>query len=334
LRSRMSRRMDRQISKRTVPFDVDAIQILVASGANSGRRLILRSLEHWGFNFSLAEQGEAACRALESKGAPRLVLLEWAIPGMSGFEVCERIRARTQSDSYVYVIVLTERRGRMDVLEAMATGADDCLLQPFDPSELKSRLMVGRRIVLLQKELIVARESLRTAATHDSMTGLLNRIEIISFLRQHLARGRREGATLGVILANLDHFKKINTIFGHAVGDAVLQEAARRFRAALLRHEQIGRYGGDEFLLVLPGCDLASSASRADAVRTLIGTQPMLTLQGPVDSTVSMGVTFADAGNDLTLEALLERADVALRKAKVQGRNRVEIWNETSDTEC
>jgi two-component system, cell cycle response regulator len=309
------------------------MRILVASRPNSGRRLILRCLEDWGFDFTIAEQGDAAWRSLESQDASSLALLEWAIPGMSGLEVCERIRARPQSDRYVYVIVLTTRKGRMDLLEATAAGADDYLRQPFDPSELKARLMLGKRIILLQKELIMARDSLRIAATRDSMTGLLSRTEIISFLRRHLARGRREGTPLGIILADLDHFKKTNATYGHAVGDAVLQEAARRFRSGLLRHEQIGRYEGDEFLLLLPGCDLAGSASRADTIRNLIGTQPTLTAQGPVDSTASMGVTFADTVSDIRLETLLETAEAALHKAKKQGGNRVEICQGTTATE-
>jgi two-component system cell cycle response regulator len=309
------------------------MRILVASGPNSGRRLIVRCLEDWGFDFSVAEQGEAAWQSLEREDAPSLALLDWAIPGMSGLEVCERIRARTQTDQYVYTIVLTARTGRMKLPEAMAAGADDCLLRPFDRSELKARLIVGKRIVRLQKELVMARETLRVAASQDSVTGQLSRAEIISFLRLHLARVRRGGTPLGIILADLDHFKKTNATFGHAVGDAVLQEAARRFRSGLQRHEEIGRYGGDEFLLVLPGCDLAHCASRADTIRTLIGVQPTLTSHGPVDSTASMGVTFADALTDISLEALLDAADAALDKAKQNGRNRVEICRGTTAPE-
>jgi two-component system, cell cycle response regulator len=311
--------MDRRVGK------TGAMRILVASSPNSGRRLILRCLENWGFEFSVAENGDAAWQSLESEDAPRLALLEWSIPGMGGLEVCQRIRARAQADRYVYIIGLIVRKRRTDLLEAMASGADDNLLQPFDPSELKARLMVGKRVVFLQKELVMARESLRVSATHDSMTGLLNRAEIISFLRRHLAQGRCQGIPLGIILADLDHFKKTNATFGPAVGDEVLQEAARRFRSGLLRHEQIGRYGGDEFLLVLPGGDLASTASRADTIRTLIGTQPALTAHGPVDSTTSMGVTCADAVSDIRLETLLEMADTALHKAKEKGRNRVDL---------
>jgi len=300
------------------------MRILVAEDSKVYRHLITNCLKDWNFDFQVAQEGLAAWNLLESDWAPTLALLDWVLPGMSGLELCQRIRSRTHNEQYVYTIVLTAKNEKRDLLQALNAGADDYLAKPFDPLELKARLLAGKRIILLQRELIAARESLRFAATHDSMTGLLNRGEIIAFLRQQIARGRRENRPVGLVLADLDHFKKINDSYGHSAGDCVLQEIARRFRAGLRIYDGVGRYGGEEFLMVLPGCDLVTTVRRCDGIRTLIGAEAIVTPQSTLSATVSMGATVADSATDLSVEALLEAADEALYRAKQNGRNRVE----------
>ena len=314
-----------------VVFQSDTtMRILLAEDSKVYRHLIVNCLKEWDFNFVVADNGQAAWECLESDWAPTLALLDWVLPGVSGLEICQRIRSRTQNEQYVYTIVLTAKNQRRDLLEAMEAGADDYLAKPFDPLELKARLLAGKRIILLQRELIAARDSLRFAATHDGMTHLLNRVEIIAFLRRQIARGRREATPVGIALADLDHFKKVNDNFGHSAGDAVLQETARRLRSGVRVYDGIGRYGGEEFLIVLPGCDLAASMRRADRIRSLIGTEPMVTPQGSLTASLSLGVTVADPVADVSVEALLERADEALYRAKNQGRNRVECCPSTA----
>lgn len=300
------------------------MRILVAEDSRVYRHLISNCLKQWDFSFVMANDGKSAWEALEGECAPTLAILDWVLPGMTGLELCQRIRARVENEQYVYTIVLTSKNHPHDLLAAMEAGADDYLSKPFDPAELKARLLAGRRIILLQRELIIARESLRFAATHDSMTGLLNRMESISFLRRELARGRREGRPTGIVLTDLDHFKKVNDTYGHSAGDAVLQEAARRFRAGLREYDGVGRYGGEEFLLVMPGCDLATTVQRAEAIRRLIEKDAIVAPQGNVSATISMGVTVADPARDASIESLLENADEALYRAKHGGRNRVE----------
>ena len=299
------------------------MRILIAEDSKFYQHLISRCLKDWGFNFVVATDGLSAWEILESAWAPTLALLDWVLPGISGLELCQRIRSRVQNEQYVYSIVLTAKNDRGDLLAAMEAGADDFLSKPFDPPELKARLLAGRRIVLLQRELIAARESLRFAATHDSMTGLLNRVEIISVLRREIARGRREQRPVAIVLADLDHFKRVNDTFGHSAGDAVLQEIARRFRAGLRVYDGVGRYGGEEFLLILPGCNLDAAMNRANAIRLLIEQDAIVAPQASVTATVSMGVTIADFYRDVTVEALLEKADEALYQGKSNGRNRV-----------
>ena len=301
-----------------------AMRIMLAEDSKLYRHLISNCLKEWNFDFMVANDGRAASELLESSWAPTVAILDWVLPGMSGLELCQRIRSRTQNEQYVYTIVLTAKNQRQDLLEAMEAGADDYLSKPFDPPELKARLLAGRRIICLQRELIAARESLRFAATHDSMTGLLNRGEIIGFLRCELARARRERRPVGIVLADLDNFKKVNDTLGHAAGDSVIKEASRRLRAGLRIYDGVGRYGGEEFLLILPGCDLGSVFQRADAIRHALEKDPIVTPQGDLTATVSMGVTVADCENDISVEALLERADAALYRAKDNGRNRVE----------
>jgi len=299
------------------------MRILVAEDSKFCRHLISRCLKDWGFNFVVATDGLSAWEVLEGAWVPTLALLDWVLPGISGVELCQRIRARVQNE-YVYTIVLTAKSDRSDLLAAMEAGADDFLSKPFDPAELKARILAGRRIILLQRELINARESLQFAATHDFMTGLLNRVEIISFLRREIARGRRERRPVALVLADLDHFKRVNDTFGHSAGDAVLQEIARRFRSGLRVYDGVGRYGGEEFLLILPGCDLDAAMHRANAIRRLIEQDAIVAPQASLTATVSMGVAIANYSRDLSVEALLEKADEALYQAKSNGRNRVE----------
>jgi two-component system, cell cycle response regulator len=300
------------------------VRILVAEDSKVYRHLISSCLKEWDFTFVVANDGKSAWDILQGSWAPTLALLDWILPGMSGVELCQRIRSRMDNEQYVYTIVLTAKNHKHDLLAAMEAGADDYLSKPFDPLELKARLLAGRRIILLQRELIAARESLRFAATHDSVTGLLNRAEIIAFLQRELARGRREKRPVGIVLADLDHFKRVNDTFGHSAGDAVLQETARRFRADLRAYDGVGRYGGEEFLLIMPGCHLDSTVQRADGIRRIIERDPVIAPQGSVSTTVSMGVTVADCARDTSVEALLESADEALYRAKHGGRNRVE----------
>lgn len=301
------------------------MKILIAENSKTYRNQIGNCLKEWDFPFLVADEGEAAWEHLQGDWAPNLAIVDWSIPGLSGLELCQRIRARTQTEQYVYTIVLIDKNQRRELLDAMEAGADDYLIKPFEALELKARITAGKRIILLQKELLAARETLRFAATHDSMTGVWNRGEIIAFLRRQVARGRRESAPVGIVLADLDHFKKVNDTFGHSAGDSVLQEAGRRLRNSLRAYDGVGRYGGEEFLLILPGSDLEGTLRRAEAIRSAMEADPMVTPQGSLTASISLGVTVAEPESDVSVEALLERADEALSQAKRNGRNRVEF---------
>ena len=243
------------------------------------------------------------------------------MPGMDGVEICRRIRSANR-EPYIYILLLTARTESHDLIEGMDAGADDYLTKPFNAHELRVRLHAGRRILDLQEELLKAREALREQATHDGLTGLLNRTTILDKLDDELSRAVRTGTPVSVLMTDLDRFKSINDTHGHLAGDAVLREAARRLKSAARRYDSVGRYGGEEFLVVLPGCDASDAALQAERMREAIGATPFLASSQPISVTVSLGVACV---SHCAPEALVREADDALYEAKAQGRNRVVV---------
>src|SRR5271155_450328 len=300
------------------------MQALVVDDSAVYRKLIGDHLRGWGFGVTLAESGSEAFRILEQPDSPKLVLLDWVLPDLDGPEICQRIRKAGSSGPYVYVILLTSNEGRQNMLDALQAGADDYLVKPFDELELKARLLVGKRILDLQEELVSARESMRHAATHDSLTGLMNRGEIVAMLERELERARREHHPLSVILGDIDHFKSVNDTLGHLFGDEALREVGRRLRSQLRIYDGVGRYGGEEFLLVLPNCDLPNAMLRADELREMISRAPVLCSGEERLITMSMGVAVSACEGKSEVEALLSQADAGLYAAKEKGRNRIE----------
>jgi len=300
------------------------VQILVVDDSPVYRQLLTSHLQDWGLAFTVAKNGSEAWALLQRPDCPKLVLLDWVLPDIDGIELCRRIREASTGNSYSYVIVLTGKDGRKDMLEAMQAGADDYLVKPFKPLELKARLLVGQRIVKLHEELASARESMRYAATRDSLTGLLNRGETLDFLNRESERAKRTGKPMSVILADVDHFKKVNDTLGHLFGDEALKEVARRFRSKLRVYDGVGRYGGEEFLMILADCDLMTAIIRADDLRACVASKPIVSTRASINITVSMGVAVSTdhAGGDI--DALLNQADCGLYAAKQHGRNRVE----------
>jgi diguanylate cyclase (GGDEF)-like protein len=306
----------------TTPADNRAGSILLAEDSAIYRHLIEGHLKEWGFDFEYARDGKEAWKLLMKKGAPRLALLDWVLPEVDGIELCRRLRGRSEDEAYTYTILLTSKNRKHEMLEAMEAGVDDFVAKPFDPLELKARLLVGMRIVALQQKLVSANNALHFAASHDFLTGAWNRAEIVAFMQRELARARRDATNVGIVLVDVDHFKKINDRLGHETGDSVLKEISRRLSESLREYDGVGRYGGEEFLLVIPGCDLATTVRRANQIRELISGQPIPTLLGATSVTVSMGATVAESSTNS--ELLLRRADTALYQAKNKGRNRVE----------
>ena len=300
------------------------MKILIADDSIVSRHLLEATLRKWGYDVVVACDGTEALEILQREDSPALAILDWMMPGMTGPEVCRHIRQRG-SEPYAYILLLTSKSQKEDLIEGMEAGADDYLTKPFDQHELQVRLRAGTRLVDLQAELLAAREALREQATRDSLTHLWNRNSILETLARELCRAEREGCSVGVVMVDLDHFKNVNDTHGHLAGDAVLREAARRMQNGIRQYDAIGRYGGEEFLILLPGCDEANSFNQADRLRKMIVQTEMSVNDTALFLTASFGVTAALPGGNWNAETLIRRADEALYLAKKSGRNRVEM---------
>jgi len=299
------------------------VRILVADDSIVSRHVLDATLRKWGYEVVMASDGEEAWQILQRDDAPRLVILDWMMPGMTGLEVCRLVRARAP-EPYIYMLLLTSKSHREDLIEGMEAGADDYITKPFDQHELKVRLRAGTRLVELQAELFTAREALREQATKDWLTKLWNRSSILDILMRELARSERDVSPVSVALLDLDHFKAVNDTQGHYAGDIVLRETAIRMNESVRQYDSIGRYGGEEFLIVLPGCDISGAVSQAERLCGRIAGKPVSIGSTESRITASIGVTTSLPGQNATPEALIKRADEALYQAKRRGRNRVE----------
>jgi two-component system cell cycle response regulator len=294
------------------------MKILIADDEPVSQRLLEGTLEKLGHEVLAVEDGTQAVTALMAPDGPRLAILDWMMPGCDGLAVCREVRKRAAP--YTYVILLTSRDRRSDMVEALDAEVDDFLTKPYDAVELRARLRSGERVLLLQETLLLAQEALRHEATHDRLTGLWNRAQIFDHLKREARRTEREKTSLAVLLADLDHFKQINDTYGHGVGDAVLHQAGQRMRSVLRDYETIGRYGGEEFLIVLSKADMAVGRQVAERIRCAVGNSPILHNTTAVDVKVSVGLASTLAGFDPA--ALVHAADSALYRAK-HGRNTV-----------
>ena len=219
------------------------MKILIADDDPVSCRLLEKLLSKWGYQTITAHSGTEAWEVLQAEHAPRLVLLDWMMPGIDGLEICRRVRARS-SQPYVYIMLLTANDRVGNLVEGLESGADDYLTKPFHPQELRARLRVGLRMLELESSLVEAREHLQFKASHDALTSIWNRGAIIELLERELSRARREGSSVGILLADVDHFKNINDTWGHLVGDEVLRAITGRLKAEVRSYDAVGRYGG------------------------------------------------------------------------------------------
>jgi two-component system, cell cycle response regulator len=297
-----------------------AVRMLVAGNDCVTLGRLESQLSKWGYNLTVCRDGGEAWRILQSKDAPKLAILDRFMPKMGGPEICRRLRA-LDGHPYVYVILVTSKKEKEGIREGLDAGADDYIVKPFDPNELKVRV----RAAVLQDQLRSALTLAEFRASRDALTGLLNRASILEILSKELIRSSRLGSPLGVIIGDLDHFKKINDLHGHLAGDAVLKDLAKMLSAAVRPYDAVGRYGGEEFIIVLPDCDTEMSRQAAERIRRVVEETPMVAGEADLRITMSFGVAAFHGGTTISADHAVKLADEALYRAKNGGRNRVDL---------
>ncbi len=306
-------------------------ELALETRANAGGRVLVaeddpvyrRALEHFlsskGYDVQMVNDGVRALEDASSADAPRLLVLDWMMPGLAGPEVCRRLRA-SAGERYQYVLLLTAKSTKADIVEGLEAGADDYLTKPFNVHELLARMRVGERMIKLQDRLLAAQEALRFQATHDPLTGIWNRGALFELLHSEVERAHRKRSALSIFLIDLDHFKCVNDELGHPAGDVVLHEVAQRLTTAVRVYDIVGRYGGEEFLVAAAELGSEHPQQFADRLRLAISSTPIRTPGHDVTITVSIGVATA---NSLvcSVEKLMQYADAALYQAKRSGRD-------------
>jgi two-component system, cell cycle response regulator len=304
------------------PFCGSPMKVLVADDEPNARSLLCAIVTRLGYKVEAVSDGMEAWRALERSDSPQIAILDWMMPGMSGPEICRKVRQRGNLP-YVYIILITGLSTIDHRVAGMEAGADDYIAKPFRSEQLRACLSAAQRILDLQQELLTAQRMLEIRATHDGLTGVWNHAAILERLTEELNRAEREMAPVGVILLDLDHFKRINDTYGHLVGDQVLKESARRMGLTVRSYDMVGRYGGDEFLIVAPGCDGHATLQLAERVCNEVAATPIIVPNGYIAVRVSAGATVATMGNKINCGLIVNAADRALYTAKEAGRNQV-----------
>ncbi len=296
------------------------MKILIAEDDLISQRILEAVLTKWGYDPVVAVDGNEAWEIMQKADSPGIAVLDWEMPGRSGLDVCRLIRERDVSNP-PYLIILTAKNAKADIVEGLEAGANDFVTKPYDKDELQARIRVGIRIVELQSALIKAKDALAHKASHDPLTGILNRRAILDILNKELIRAGRSNSGLSIGLCDIDFFKQVNDNHGHQVGDDVLCSFVKATQDILKRYDFIGRYGGEEFLLVVPESSGAVMEEVYERVRASIADHKMITRSGEIGITVSIGV--ARLKGEQTSDDILAVADRALYKAKDNGRNQV-----------
>lgn len=299
------------------------MKILIADDDPVSRLLMQRTLEKFGYEVVLAGDGRAAVEILSQSDGPRLALIDWMMPKLDGLGLCREVRSTQRDGAYVYMLLLTSRQDAEDVVAGLEAGADDYITKPCHPAVLRARLHTGRRILSLEETLVQAREEMRFKATHDALTKLWNRASILSLARSELQRSAREARPFSLLLCDVDHFKRVNDTHGHPVGDVVLEEVAKRLTSTVRGYDAVGRYGGEEFLILLSNCGESCVRARAEDIRMAVASTPIQTGSAELSVTISIGAMACKGSKgDIPLESMLAQTDAALYRAKAEGRNR------------
>ena len=297
------------------------MKILIIEDELIFRRMVKKYLLDAGYEIVEAEDGLSAWELFQ-KEPFQLVITDWMMPGLDGPELVHKIRTSGQK-SYTYIIMLTAMDDKDNIVLGLESGADEYLTKPFNSRELIARVASGMRILRLEEELMQARVQMEALAMHDGLTGLLNRRAIEEFAEAEFNMANRKKQAMSVILLDIDHFKNVNDRFGHKFGDVVLRQVAQTLKEDLRNYDRVGRWGGEEFLLILPDTELKDAVTVAERLRSKIAVVQITLENGETFSIhISLG-TACTSGQFQSLAKLIDAADQALYQAKQSGRNRV-----------
>lgn len=292
------------------------MDVLIVDDDAITRFALCAALEEWGFVPIVAEDADQALQRLATDTTPHLLIIDWSMPGMSGPDLCKTIRKR-EDGQFFYILMLTGKEGNEAIIEAMEAGADDFLSKPFDHRVLKVRIAAGSRIVRLE-------QTLNQLASRDSLTQCWNRRMIDELFANSVAESTRKHTIFSLMVLDIDHFKVVNDTYGHSAGDVALKHVVTILNTNLREYDQVGRYGGEEFVILLPATDQNEAWGVAERIRSAIQFQPTIVSDDThINLTVSIGIAQFDRSRDANQSAFFERADKALYTAKQTGRNRI-----------
>ncbi|HIE25395.1 MAG TPA: diguanylate cyclase [Anaerolineales bacterium] len=301
------------------------LKILVVDDEQIDRRIVEKILTRLGHSVIFADNGESAWQKIQEEPI-RFVITDWNMPLMNGIQLIKKIRSTTLS-GYVYTIIITSNAKNEDIVAGLYAGADDYLTKPFNPAELEARVAVGERMLALEDGLMQANNQLEKLAMVDSLTGLLNRRAIYKFMRGELERARRVSEPISIIFLDIDNFKKINDEYGHLTGDEALKLIANVIQKRSRAYDNIGRWAGDKFLIVLPGATATDAEKAAQRIiESIFVTKLALPQGGILSLSACAGVVTQSkmTGAIALLDNLIQGADEALYRAKRAGGNNVE----------
>jgi two-component system chemotaxis response regulator CheY len=309
------------------------MQILIVDDDPISRKLIHRTLEKLGYHVYAAEHGREAWQIIQ-ENTIQLVITDWLMPEMDGLTLTREIRS-AEMPGYVYIVILTGREGIKNIVDGFDAGADDYLVKPVNPKELQARLRVGKRVLDLESRLKKARDKMHELAMHDELTGLNNRRAFYEHAQSVLEHAVREGMPLSILMIDIDHFKSVNDRYGHLVGDQVLRSVADAIESKLRSYDRAGRWGGEEFIVILPTTEIDDAAKIAERLRQAVSSMAFPRLKGQIDPEslhveISVGVVGIKKGERVSLDSLVNLADEMLFQSKREGRNRISVatWDE------
>ena len=297
------------------------MKILIVEDEVISRRMVKKYLLDAGHEVVEAEDGQSAWELFQNEPF-HFVITDWVMPRLDGPELVKKIRSSGQK-SYTYIIMLTAMDNKDNVVFGLESGVDEYLTKPFNGRELVARVSSGMRILKLEEQLMQARQQMEVLAMRDGLTGLFNRRAIEEYAESEFNITERKKHPLSIVMLDIDHFKKVNDRFGHKAGDYALQQVAKILKEDLRSYDRVGRWGGEEFMLILPDTHLDDALIVAERIRVKIAETKITLESGEAFSIhISLGVA-CTSGQSTTLTKLIDSADQAMYQAKQSGRNQV-----------